>query len=96
MKNILKSGNEIYLATDDGSLIFDDNDDTYLMISLRDGVTSISKNLHPELDYRGFEIVAGFRSTEDSLVRLLEDSTSIEPQLTSIRVNKGTLKNIDK
>ncbi len=59
-------------------------------------LSNLNKNLYPELDYRSFEGIAGFRVTEDNLVRLLEDSVSTDPQMTSINKNTATLTNILK
>ncbi len=43
--NIPKKSAEVYLATDDGSLIYDDGDDHYLMVRFSDALTKIASNL---------------------------------------------------
>jgi hypothetical protein len=45
LTNINKSSADVYLATDAGILIFDDNDNTYLMVDLGVVLEKIIKNL---------------------------------------------------
>jgi hypothetical protein len=45
LKGIPKKSVAVFLAADDGSLIFDDNDNTYLVIRLADALKAIIKNL---------------------------------------------------
>lgn len=41
LKQIPKNSVDVFLATDDGSLIFDDNDNTYLVVKLADSLRNI-------------------------------------------------------
>jgi len=45
LKKINKNSAAVFLAADDGALIFDDNDDTYLVIRLADALKKIASNL---------------------------------------------------
>jgi hypothetical protein len=42
---IPKKSAAVFLAADDGALIFDDNDNTYLVIRLADALKKIASNL---------------------------------------------------
>jgi hypothetical protein len=44
LKGIPKKSVAVFLAADDGKLIFDDNDNTYLVIRLADALKQILKN----------------------------------------------------
>lgn len=44
LKQIQKGSREVYLAADDGALVYDDGDDTYLVIRLADALSDINKN----------------------------------------------------
>lgn len=93
MKKIPKSTNAIYLATDDESLIYDDRDDTYIVISLRDALKQILKGVITTALYRTTEL-GGLRLQENGYLRLLE--TSPRSNIQSISKRSGTLKNISK
>ncbi len=43
--SIPKKSAEVYLAADDGALIYDDGDDHYLMVRFGDALTKIASNL---------------------------------------------------
>lgn len=45
LKQIQKSSREVYLAADDGALVYDDGDDTYLVIRMADALENITKNV---------------------------------------------------
>lgn len=45
LKQIQKGSREVYLAADDGALVYDDGDDTYLVIRLADALKEVSKNV---------------------------------------------------
>ncbi len=44
LTKIAKSSSAVYLAADDGALIFDDNDNTYLVIRFADALKKILSN----------------------------------------------------
>ncbi len=95
LTNIPKSSVAIFLATDDGSLIFDDNDDTYLVISLADALKRIAKNILSSNVFKILEIpvAQGFRIMENSTKKITEDSSSVVSRSTK---NTATLKRINK
>jgi len=45
LKEIPKKSVAVFLAADDGKLIFDDNDNTYLVIRFADALKNIIKNI---------------------------------------------------
>ncbi len=45
LERIEKSTNDVFLAADDGSYIYDDNDGTYLMVLIGNVLENIGKNI---------------------------------------------------
>ena len=96
LKQIEKKSSDIYLATDDGSLIYDEGDDTYLVIKLGDALKQIAKNI---LNTRTFKILETqyaqyFRLQEDGSRKITEASG--DPSINKITKNVSTLKKINK
>ena len=98
LTSIQKSSADIYLATDDGSIIFDDNDSTDLMVSIGAALEKIAKSVSHLIYTRLLEASETakviLRITEDGDKRLLEDSPSSSGQ--NITKNKATLTKILK
>ena len=99
LTNINKSSADVYLAADDGRLIFDDNDNTYLMVSIGAALVKMAKSVSHLIYTRILESSETIKTkilriTEDGEKRLLEDSPSDTEQ--SITKNTATLTKILK